>query len=69
MISARVTFCTSSTCPIRFPTDTQTVSFRFLIIARFAMEVRPKQTIRKYFQPNKMARAFEKGCIVAKRGQ
>jgi hypothetical protein len=33
IISARVTFCTSSTCRIRLPTDTQTVSFRFLIIA------------------------------------
>jgi hypothetical protein len=31
------------------------------------VEVRPIQTIREYFQPNKKARAFEKGCIVAKK--
>jgi hypothetical protein len=32
------------------------------------MEVRPIQTIWEYFQPSKMARAFEKGCIVTKKG-
>jgi hypothetical protein len=32
------------------------------------VEVRPIQTIQEYFQPNKMARAFENGCIVAKKG-
>jgi hypothetical protein len=32
------------------------------------VKVRPIQTIWEYFQPNKMARAFEKGCIVAKKG-
>jgi hypothetical protein len=32
------------------------------------VEVRPIQTIRENFQPNKMARAFEKGCFVAKKG-
>jgi hypothetical protein len=32
------------------------------------VEVRPIQTIREYFHPNKMAGAFEKGCIVAKKG-
>jgi hypothetical protein len=26
------------------------------------------QTIQEYFQPNKKARALEKGCIVAKNG-
>jgi hypothetical protein len=32
------------------------------------VDVRPIQTIREYFQPSKKARAFEKGCIVAKKG-
>jgi hypothetical protein len=32
------------------------------------VEVRPIQTIREYFQPNKVARAFERACIVAKKG-
>jgi hypothetical protein len=37
-------------------------------LSQFTVEVRPIQTIREYFQPNKKARALEKGCIVAKRG-
>jgi hypothetical protein len=32
------------------------------------VEVRPIQTIREYFQPNKKARALEKDCIVAEKG-
>jgi hypothetical protein len=40
----------------------------FQLLPQFAVEVRPIQTIREYFQPDKMARAFEIGCIVAKKG-
>jgi hypothetical protein len=32
------------------------------------VKVQPIQTIQEYFQPNKKARALEKGCIVSKKG-
>jgi hypothetical protein len=33
-----------------------------------AGEVRPIQTIREYFQPNKKARVLERACIMANKG-
>jgi hypothetical protein len=33
-----------------------------------AVEVRPIQTIREYFQPDKKARVLERACIVANKG-
>jgi hypothetical protein len=32
------------------------------------VKVRPIQSIREYFEPDKKARVFERGCILSKKG-